>query len=109
MDTEIGSEISERRKSARFRIVLPVELQEGSAVTGDMSLSGVFFETDQPLAPGEPVRLVMVLERVSPIRPIRLECEGRVVRVTRLDGKIGVAVAISAYKFDPSGRPIALT
>jgi len=83
-----------------------VELEEGAGITRDVSLSGVFFETDHSFAPGEQINLVMVLERVSPGHPVRLQCEGRVVRVTRFDSRIGVAVAISAYKFGPSARPI---
>ena len=109
MGLDSGPEISERRQSARFRIAIPVEFERGRAITGDMSLSGVFFETDQTLVPGEVVNMVMVLERASSRCPVRLECEGRVVRVTPLDRKNGVAVAISTYKFGPSGRPIVLT
>jgi len=103
-----SSDHPERRRAARFRIAIPVELEEGEGITRDVSLSGVFFETDQSFAPGEQINLVMVLERASPGRPVRLQCEGRVVRVTRFDKRIGVAVAISGYKFGPSGRPIGL-
>ncbi|MFI5338865.1 MAG: PilZ domain-containing protein [Candidatus Methylomirabilales bacterium] len=99
-----GPDSFERRRSARFRIAIPVELEEGTGITRDVSLSGVFFETDRSFAPGEQINLVMVLERVSPGRPVRLQCEGRVVRVTHFDRRMGVAVAISAYKFGPSGR-----
>ena len=104
MTPENGSKVSERRRAARFQIPIPVELEEGRGTTRDVSLSGVFFETDQSFAPGEQVSLIMVLERASPDRPIRLQCEGRVVRVTRSDKRIGVAVAISGYKFGPTGR-----
>ena len=106
MKPEGGPDHSERRRAARFRIAIPVELEEGAGITRDVSLSGVFFETDHSFAPGEQISLVMVLERVSPGHPVRLQCEGRVVRVNRFDTRIGVAVAISAYKFGPSGRPI---
>jgi hypothetical protein len=108
MGSGAESHILERRRAARFRIAIPVELEEGEGITRDVSLSGVFFETDQSLAPGEQINLVMVLERASPGRPVRLQCEGRVVRVTRFDTRIGVAVAISSYKFGPSGKPIGL-
>jgi len=109
MTLHTESEFSERRQSARYRMAIPVEFDKGRAITGDMSLSGVFFETDQTMVPGEVVNLVMVLERASSRHPVRLECEGRVVRVTPLDQKTGVAVAFSSYKFGPSGRPITLT
>jgi hypothetical protein len=103
-----SSDHPERRRAARFRIAIPVELEAGEGITRDVSLSGVYFETDQSFAPGEQIGLVMVLERASPGRPVRLQCEGRIVRVTRFDKRIGVAVAISGYKFGPSGRPIGL-
>ncbi len=108
MKSGATSDHPERRRAARFRIAIPVELEEGAGITRDVSLSGVFFETDQSFAPGEQIGLVLVLERASPGRPVRLQCEGRIVRVTRFDKRIGVAVAISGYKFGPSGRPIGL-
>ncbi len=102
-----GADQPERRRAARFRIAIPVELEGGGGVTWDVSLAGIFFETEHPFAPGEQIRLVLLLERVSPGRPVRLQCEGRVVRVTSLGAKIGVAVAISGYKFRTSGLPRA--
>jgi hypothetical protein len=104
MEPGVGPDRFERRRAPRFRIAIPVELDEGAGITRDVSLSGVFFETDRSFAPGEQINMVMVLERVSPGRPVRLQCEGRVVRVTRFDTQIGVAVAISGYKFGLSGR-----
>lgn len=108
MIPENGSHVSERRRAARFRIAIPVELEEGMGITRDVSLAGVFFEAEHSFAPGEQISLIMVLERASPGRAVRLQCEGRVVRVTHLDRRIGVAVAISGYKFGPSGRRIDL-
>jgi len=101
-----GPDRSDRRRAARFQIAIPVELEGGTGTTRDVSLSGVFFETDQSFAPGEEIRLALLLERASPTRPVRLQCEGRIVRVTRFDGRIGVAVAFSSYKFGPSGWPV---
>src|SRR5208337_3300930 len=103
-----GPNRSDRRRAARFQIAIPVELEGGTGTTRDVSLSGVFFETEQSFAPGEEISLALLLERVSPGRPVRLECEGRIVRVTRFDGRIGVAVAFSSYKFGSSGRSIGL-
>lgn len=88
----------------RFAITLPVELDEGAGTTRDVSLSGVFFETDQSFSLGESIRFVLVLEHVHAGRPLRLYCEGRVVRVNRCDGQLGVAVAITSYGFGTHGR-----
>ena len=103
-----GPDRSDRRRAARFRIAIPVELEGGTGTTRDVSLSGVYFETDQSFAPGEQISLALVLERVSPGRPVRLECDGRIVRVTPVDRRIGVAVAFSSYKFGSSGRSLEL-
>jgi len=81
-------------------------MEEGTGVTRNVSLSGAFFETDQSFSPGEQIRMVLVLERVSPGRPVRLQCEGRGVCVTRVDAKTGVAVAITSYRFGAAGQPI---
>ncbi|HEV8457103.1 MAG TPA: PilZ domain-containing protein [Methylomirabilota bacterium] len=48
--------------------------------TRDFSSSGVFFETDRALAPGAPIEFSLVLGRVSPGLPLRLDCEGRIVQ-----------------------------
>ncbi len=105
MNADRVPDLNDRRRMLRFQVALPVELDDGKGVTRDVSLSGVFFETDQSFSPSEPIRLVLVLEHVQPGRPVRLHCEGRVVRVNRRNGKVGVAVAISSYGFGPSGQP----
>jgi len=92
-------EFTERRRAVRFPIAIPVELEEGNGMTRDVSLSGVFFETDQWFSPGEPIWLTLVLERASPGHPIRLQCEGQVVRVGPSNGKVEVAVAITSHAF----------
>jgi hypothetical protein len=92
---------TERRRAGRFPIAIPVELERGTGVTRDVSLSGVFFETDQFVVLGQPIRLTLVLERASPSQPVRLQCEGRVVRVERHQPelRLGVAVAIESHRF----------
>lgn len=104
MTPELGSHFSERRRAARFPIAIPVELERGKGVTRNVSLSGVLFQTEAAFSPGEQIRMVLVLERASPDRPIRLQCEGRVVRVARLETARDVAVAISSYRFGASAR-----
>jgi hypothetical protein len=95
----------DRRQARRFPVVLPVELEAGEGLTRDATLSGVYFETDQSFSPGEPIRLILVLEHVYPGRPVRLQCQGRVVRVERRDGKTGVAVDITSCEFDSTDTP----
>lgn len=87
----------ERRQAIRFPLALPVELERGRGITRDVSVSGVYFETDQSFSLGESIRLTLVLERVYPGRPVHLQCQGQIVRVERREGKVGVAVAITSY------------
>ena len=86
----------DRRQAKRRAVRLLVELQHGTGRTIDISSSGVFFETDRAFTLGEPISLAVMLTDVHPMPPIRLRCEGRIVRVERRDNLIGVAVAISS-------------
>jgi hypothetical protein len=90
-----------RRREQRLAVALPVELPNGEGVTRDVSASGVFFETAVSFSPGSTIRLCLLLEHADPIGPIRLHCQGKVVRLERLHGRIGVAVAIDQHHFDP--------
>ncbi len=103
-----AGEFVERRQAARIATAIPVEIQGGRGTTRDVSTSGVFFETDLSLLPGEPITVYLILEHVSPAAPLRVRCEGRIVRVERRDGRRGVAVAASSYRLDLAGpqRPV---
>jgi len=85
----------EQRRTLRYPLELPVEVAGAPGRTRDFSASGVFFETDRALTPGAPIRFSLVIGRVSPGRPLRLDCEGRVVRTEPRDGRLGVAVAVT--------------
>jgi hypothetical protein len=85
----------ERRQALRYPLGLPVEIGSARGRTRDFSASGVFFETDRALAPGDAVRFSVMLGRVSPRVPLRLRCEGRVVRIEPRTGRLGVGVAIT--------------
>ena len=86
----------ERRRARRQYTELPVELEKGAAATSrDISSAGIFFETEQDFAPGEPIAFAVMLSEVAPMPPIRLRCRGHIVRVERNAGRLGVAVAIT--------------
>lgn len=91
----MSKEAVERRRAQRRRVRLPVEVGYDRGWTLDVSPSGVYFETTRNLTPGTPIRFTVLWEDPSS-RPRRLECEGRVVRVDRRSGTLGVAVAIIA-------------
>ena len=93
--------LSIRRGGRRLAVALPVELPNGHGVTRDVSAFGVFFETTLALSPGAAIRFSLLLEHADPGGPIRLHCQGKIVRLEALRGRLGVAVAIDQHRFDP--------
>ena len=84
----------ERRRTIRYRFGVPVHLQNGcTGRARDMSTSGVFFETEQAYTCGETIRLTIVLNDST------VQCEGRVVRVERLEDRFGIAIDLASYSF----------
>lgn len=77
-----------------------MELEQRTGLTRDISTAGVFFETDSSVPVGATLRFSFVLEYADPEGPVRLRCQGEVVRVERRKGKVGVAVRFSSYRFD---------
>ena len=71
---------------------------EGSVgLSRDISGSGIYFVTDQPLAPGGSVQFSVKLNHVRPGKPVRLDCQGQVLRVEAAGAKLGVAASISGF------------
>src|SRR5438445_11885134 len=107
MDKENGAGVTERRQASRIRVVLPVDvmLPEQSetrrGITRDVSASGMFYETEHVLPFGEQIRVVLLFKQGLPEVPLRVLCEGRVVRVEPREGKAGVAVVFTSYRFEP--------
>ena len=86
---------SEKRIEKRVAATLPVTLgdMEGiKAVTRDVSASGLFLETDAVLAQGSVIRLMVELDTPRGKRILR--CEGSVVRMEKLDDRLGFALKI---------------
>jgi hypothetical protein len=96
--------VPDRRQAQRIAVELSVELENGKGVTRDVSAAGVFFLTDLSFSIGKPIDLCLVLERVDPVGPLRVRCQGRVVRVERCDDARGVAVAIASHNLEPAER-----
>ena len=99
---------SERRRARRYRVAVPVELDGlGAGQTRDVSTTGVFFDTEETLMPGAAIRYSLVLEHSEPDSPVRLFCEGDVVRVERRSERLGVAATITVFRLEPDNGPIA--
>lgn len=95
---------TDRRRSPRYPVNLSVELEFGCGVTRDVNASGVFFVTEWSYAPGAPVRFTLLLELVDPAAPVRLECQGQVVRVEPTGQRFGIAAVITSHWIEPSRR-----
>lgn len=81
-------------------MILPVRLQGGaSGTTRDLSASGIYFETD--VEPVQDSPLSFSVEFKSGTGGMALRCQAQVVRVERLDGKVGVAARILESKLEP--------
>ena len=76
----------------------------GSAETRDVSTEGVFFETRQPLAPGARIRFSLLFQHAESEPRLRLVCEGEVVRVEQRNERLGIAVTITEFTFDPEAQ-----
>ena len=83
----------ERRKGERYKLAVPVELNDGIGATCNISTSGIFFETVSEYAIGDTIRLLLNFEQET------LQCEARVVRVEQFNGQFGVAVELKSYVF----------
>jgi hypothetical protein len=83
----------ERRRGERYKLALPVQLNDGTGTTCDISTSGIFFETERAYSIGNTIRLSLHFERET------LQCEARVVRVEPRNGQFGLAVELTSYVF----------
>ncbi len=52
---------SERRSAERFLVSLPVETDRGPGITRDVSVSGLYLVTDQRLAAGDRLQLLLTV------------------------------------------------
>lgn len=86
------------RSAKRVRVALPIHLEPGSGVTRDISQSGVYFFTEQPLSPGMTFPFVLELDYASPGEKVFLRCRGKVVRIEGVGKRKGVAASINEFK-----------
>ena len=94
------TEQPEKRSGPRIHTALPVFLKNIAGTTRDVSASGVFFWTSEPVCvPGELISFSVEFKR--PEGRMILKCQGDVVRMEPRAAEIGVAVKIleSAMEF----------
>ena len=88
----------EQRVTERFDTTMPVSVGGMPGVTRNISARGVYFETDVAQRLGALVNFTV--EYTLQGRKRYLLCEGKVVRVERQGGRVGVAARLVAPFFE---------
>ncbi len=101
----------EKRAARRFALRIPVIVKRGtdtnhseSAQIRDVSARGICFYLDSPIEQGSPIGFTLTLPpEITLTESIRVQCQGRVVRIENgdLEGKMTVAAVIEEYEFLP--------
>jgi hypothetical protein len=95
----------EVRCAVRFPITLPLVLSAGkgpiSALTQNVSASGVSFEMSSPVQTGLEIRFSMRMPSAALGTPhdVLVQCQGRVVRCTQNQSNYQAAATIDDYQF----------
>ena len=91
--------LDEKRASQRIQVEVPVYLGEEKAVTRDVSWAGIYFMTKQFFSEGGDLNFSMDLTYALHGKPIKLECQGEVIRVERHGEQYGVAAKINNFQY----------
>ena len=101
----MGTPRKEVRCAVRFPLSLPAILWSGreecSALTRNMSASGVLFETHDPLKVGQGIdfSIRMPGDVLGSPNDVTVRCSGRVVRCSLSQGQYQAAATIDDYRF----------
>ena len=98
---------SDKRRARRFPMTLPVmvrgeETSKEKAITQTINISstGVYFEFGSEVDVGSPLEFVLTLpEQITRGGQVQIKCIGKVIRVDRGGGNVGVAATIERYEF----------
>ena len=90
---------SEKRASQRIEVEVPVYINNEKAVTRDISWAGIYFLTSQTFTEGGELNFSIDLSYALPGKPIKLDCQGEVIRVERHNGKYGIAARINNFQY----------
>ena len=91
-------------REPRYAVAVPVVLPQGTGMARNISTSGIYFETELPLEPGAPLSFSVQFDD-SPGGPMRMQCEARIVRVEKKDGKVGVGAQIGSLRCERLEAP----
>lgn len=107
MNAHMAHSRSDRRALRRFSLDLPIhirrlngDMSDATGRTRDVSSRGVYMLVSSELKAGDPIEFVMTLpSEITLADPVRVRCQGRILRVDRDDQELGAAVAIEHYDF----------
>ena len=91
--------LDEKRASQRIQVEVPVYFGAEKAVTRDVSWAGIYFLTEQLFSEGGDLNFSMDLTYALYGKPIKLDCQGEVIRVERHGEKYGVAARINNFQY----------
>ena len=100
------SRYSEVQGAARFPVKLPIHIKsqagEGDAETDNMSANGLLFHHDVDMPVGSRVEFTISLpaDVVGARSDVKVQCQGRVARISQDGPRRGVGVVIDEYRFE---------
>ena len=89
----------EKRASKRIPIEVPVYIGREKSITRDVSWDGIYFLTNRLFTEGGNLDFSLDLAYALPGKPVKLGCQGKVIRVEQHDGKFGIAVKINNLQY----------
>jgi hypothetical protein len=93
------SHIDEKRAWERIQVEVPVYIGDEKATARDVSWTGIYFLADQSFAEGGLLNFSLGLSYALPGHPIKLDCQGEVIRIEQRGEKFGVAAKIHNFQY----------
>jgi hypothetical protein len=90
---------SEKRASQRIQVGVPVHIGRERAVTRDVGWSGIYVLTKQAYPEGTSLHFALDLAYALPGKPVKLDCQGEVVRLERHGKQYGIAARINNFQY----------
>lgn len=97
--SQISRVSSDRRRDRRYPMASVISVDEGRAITINLSSTGVYFVTDQPLTAGQEILFVVTFEH-STRAGTRVTCNGRILRIDERPDGFGVAATYEPIEFE---------
>jgi hypothetical protein len=102
----VKSRYAEMQGAARFPVKLPIHFKsqagESDAETENISANGLLFHHDVDMPVGSKMEFTISLpaDVVGAQEDVKVQCHGRVVRVSQDGERRGVGVVIDEYRFE---------